>query len=67
MEVGTVNYAAHGALVVALRGTELCICAISLWERPEEPYETEVAVIRAAEDAGVRNFVPSEWEGVPAK
>jgi hypothetical protein len=41
--------------------------AVGTCRGAEEPYETEVAVIRAAEDAGVRNFVPSEWEGVPAK
>jgi uncharacterized protein YbjT (DUF2867 family) len=67
VKVYTVDYAVHESLVVALQGVDLCICTLPCFTDPKPCYEAQLALIRAAEEAGVAKFVPSEWEPLPSR
>lgn len=62
----TVNYSSHSCLVAALQGVDLCICTFPSFTDPEVCYEAQLHMIEAAEEAGVKKFVPSEWEPLPS-
>ena len=54
-------------MVAALRGVDLCICTHPSFTSPDGGYQTQLNLIRAAEEAGVTKYVPSEWEPLPSK
>ena len=67
VEVFTVDYTSHESMVAALSGVDLCICALPSFTSPDGGYQTQLNLIRAAEEAGVTKYVPSEWEPLPSK
>jgi uncharacterized protein YbjT (DUF2867 family) len=67
VEVFTVDYTSHKSLVTSLRGVDLCICTHPSFSSPDGGYQTQLNLINAAEEAGVKKYVPSEWEPLPSR
>ena len=67
VEVFKVDYTIHQTLVDALKGVDLCICCLPCFTDPEPCYKVQLALIKAADQAKVTKFVPSEWEPLPSK
>lgn len=57
VHVARVDYSDHDSLVEALRGQDVLIITMST----AAPKEQEMALVRAAADAGVRFVMPNEW------
>lgn len=62
IDVRTVDYTDHSSLVPALQGVHTVISTISA-HFPEEQYKSEIALLEAAKEAGVKRFAPSEYAG----
>lgn len=54
----TVDYDNHLSLVSALRGVHTLLSFLFVYEHL---YTLQLKLIRAAEEAGVKRFAPSEW------
>ncbi|KIJ28626.1 hypothetical protein M422DRAFT_54518 [Sphaerobolus stellatus SS14] len=59
-EIISVDYSNHASLVSALIGVHTVISTIWSWE-PETMTTSQVALLNAAIEAGVKRFAPSEW------
>lgn len=60
VEVRMVDYSSHSSLVPALQDIHTVIVTLTDPE-PTEFVASQLALLKAAKEAGVRRFAPSEW------
>ncbi|KAI9878830.1 MAG: hypothetical protein M1830_010399 [Pleopsidium flavum] len=61
IDVRSVDYNSHDFLVRTLRGVHTVISAIASWD--DSMRTSQLALVEAAKDAGVKRFAPSEYAG----
>lgn len=59
-EVRVVDYSDHSSLVSALDGVHTVIVTLFSEDR-KESVDNQLALLKAAQEVGVKRFAPSEW------
>ncbi|RHZ64781.1 hypothetical protein Glove_320g120 [Diversispora epigaea] len=62
-EIVYVDYTQKGDLVKALKGTDVVISALSPKKMGGDFYSTQLSLLEAAKEVGVKRFIPSEFGG----